>query len=202
MDFNAIIKRVIGISTNPNGEWDTIKGEAITVKDLYMKFAIFLYAIPSIALFFGSIFSRMPIFPALLLMIFSYIFTVGGIFLLGIIANALSPNFGGDNDAVSSHKLIVFGMVPYAVLGALFLLVFLTSAMFYLVLIGSLYCFYLIYIGAQKLKGMTQDKVVPFVAILAVIWLVLLFLIKEITGRIAMEIWLSSLRGGGFRGRF
>ena len=53
MDFNAIIKRVIGIITKPNSEWVTIKNESTTIADMFTKYVLILAAIPAIAGFLG-----------------------------------------------------------------------------------------------------------------------------------------------------
>jgi hypothetical protein len=201
MDFNAIIKRVINLITKTKEEWDAIQGESLTIKDIYLKFAIILYAVPSVALLIGMIIQGAPIMMALMMAIFLYVITIGVLFLIGVIIDVLAPQFGGTKDMVSSQKLAVFSLVPYAVAGALFILPIgfggfgFGGGMFYLVLLVSLYSFYLMFLGAPKLKNISQqDKVIPFIIIIAVIWLILIYIDFRISAEVAVRSFLGSLR--------
>lgn len=203
MDFNAIIKRVINIITKTNDEWDAIQNESLTIKDLYLKFAIILYAIPSVALLIGMILQGAPIMMSLVMAIFLYALTIGILFLIGLLIDVIGPSFGGTKDMISSQKLAVFSLVPYAVIGVLFILPFgyggfgFGGGIFYLVLLVSLFSFYLMYIGAPKLKNISpQDKVIPFIIIMAVIWLILIYIDFRISAEIAVRAFIGSLRVG------
>ncbi|MCK4835589.1 MAG: hypothetical protein KAT17_03090 [Candidatus Aminicenantes bacterium] len=103
MDFNAIIKRAIAILTKPNDEWKVIKGESATIQDLFLKYAILLAAIPAVAGFLGwiiigrsflGITIRAPFGRGFLWLLFTYIFSLVGVYLLGLIIDVLAPTFG------------------------------------------------------------------------------------------------------------
>lgn len=205
MDFNAIIKRVINLITKTKEEWDKIKGETSTIKDLYLKYAVVVYALPSVAILIGWIIARAPILMSLGMAIALYILTLGVILLIGLLIDVIGPQFGATKDMVSSQKLAVYSLTPYAVLGILFILpmrgfFYGGGGLFYLIMIVSLYSFYLMYVGALKLKGISPDKVIPFIAIMAVIWLVLIYIDFRLSGEIAAQIFVGSLRArfGGF----
>ncbi len=186
MDFNAIIKRVTNLIFKPAEEWDTINGESTTLENLYLKYAIILFAIPAVGFFLGMLFAfRGHLFGRVfVLMIIYYIFSMGAVFLLGLLCDVLGVQFGAQKDAVASHKLTVYSLTPYAVVGALFILLGFIGAIRYIVLAASLYSFYLFYLGAPKIKGIAKDKMIPFTVIMAVIWIVLIFLAGEISARI------------------
>jgi len=203
MDFNAIIKRVINLITKTNEEWDAIQGESLTIKDIYLKFAIILYAIPSVALFIGWLIGGVPFSMAIVMAIFLYAITLGVLFLMGLLVDVLAPAFGGTKDMANSQKLAVFSMVPYAVIGALFILPIgggfgFGGGLFYLIMLVSLFSFYLMYLGAPKLKNVPkqQDKLLPFIIILAVIWLVLIYLDFRISFEVSFRTLLGSFRRG------
>lgn len=201
MDFNAIFKRAFAIIFKPKEEWAKIKSESLTIKDLYLNYAIILYAIPSVALLIGMIISGAPIGMALVWAIFLYILTIGVLFLIGLLIDVIGAQFGGNKDIVGSHKLSVFSLTPYALIGIIFILplgrFYGSGGIFYIVLLVSLYSFYIMYLGAQELKGITaQDKLIPFVIIMAVIWLILIYIAYRISARIALEILIGSFRSG------
>lgn len=203
MDFNAIIKRVINIITKTNDEWDAIKSESLTIQDIYFKFAIIVYAIPSAALLIGMILQGAPIMMSLVMAIFLYAFTIGVLFLIGLLIDVIGPQFGGTKDMISSQTLAVFSLVPYAVISVLFILPFgfggfgFGGGFFYIVLLVSLFSFYLMFIGAPKLKNISQqDKIIPFVIIMAIIWLILIYIDFRLSAEIAFRAFIGSIRAG------
>lgn len=121
MDFNALIKRVIAILTKPNEEWATIQSESISIKDLYLKFALVVYALPSVALFFGWLFMGAPIGIALLMAILLYVLTLVAIYVLGILIDVIGAQFGGSKDMEAAQRLAVYSFTPYAIVGILFI---------------------------------------------------------------------------------
>jgi hypothetical protein len=203
MDFNAIIKRAIAIIFKPKEEWATIKSESLTLKDLYLNYAIILYAIPSVAFLIGRIIGGAPIGMALVWAILLYVLTIGVLFLMGLLVEVIGAQFGGAKDMIGSHKLAVFSLTPYALIGIIFILPvggfygFGGGGIFYIVLLVSLYSFFIMYLGAQELKGITaQDKLIPFVIIMAVIWLILIYVAHRISASIAYDLLIGSFRRG------
>jgi hypothetical protein len=201
MNFNAIFKRALALITKPKNEWAAIKSESMTIKDIYINYAIILYAIPSVALLIGMIISSAPITIALVWAIFLYVLTIGVLFLIGFLIEVIGAQFGGTKDMISSQKLAVFSLTPYALIGIIFILpigrFYGSGGIFYVVLLVSLYSFYIMYLGAQELKGITsQDKLIPLVIIMAVIWLILIYIAYRISASIALEMFIGSLRAG------
>ncbi|MGD2090002.1 MAG: Yip1 family protein [Candidatus Aminicenantes bacterium] len=201
MNFDAIFKRAFAIIFKPKDEWAKIKSESLTIKDLYLNYALILYAIPSVAFLIGMIISGAPIGMALVWAILLYVFTIAVLFLIGFLVEVIGAQFGGTKDMVSSHKLAVFSLTPYALIGIISILplgrFYGGGGIFYVVLLVSLYSFYIMYVGAPELKGITaQDKLIPFVIIMAVIWLILIYIAFRISANIALEILIGSFRRG------
>jgi hypothetical protein len=190
MDFNAIIKRVIAIITKPAEEWEVIKNESMTVGDMFLKYAIFLAAIPAIAGFIGfaligvSIMGftvRYPMANALIWTIVTYVMYLVGTFVLGIIIDALATTFGAQKDTVGSMKAAVFASTPGWIAGILFII----PALSILAIIGSLYGLYLLYLGIKIVKNPPQDKLVAYFIVSLIIAAVVMWLSQFITRTVA-----------------
>ncbi|MCX6580061.1 MAG: Yip1 family protein [Candidatus Aminicenantes bacterium] len=190
MDFNAIIKRVIAIITKPTEEWEVIKNESMTVGDMFLKYAIFLAAIPAIAGFIGfaligvSIMGftvRYPMANALIWTIVTYVMYLVGTFVLGLIIDALATTFGAQKDTVGSMKAAVFASTPGWIAGILFII----PALSILAIIGSLYGLYLLYLGIKIVKNPPQDKLVAYFIVSLIIAAVVMWLSQFITRTVA-----------------
>jgi len=196
MDFNAILKRAIAILTKPMEEWKVIKGESATIQTLFLKYAIFLAAIPAIAGFigfcligvsigFGTI--RIPIGNGLVWMILQYAFSLGGVFLLGFIIDTLAPSFGAKKDLIASLKVAVYSYTAAWLAGVLYII----PSISILAALLSLYTLVLLYFGMDQLKEAPQDKKMGYFVVSLVVAIVVFFLISFVVRTIAF--------GGGAR---
>lgn len=190
MDFNAIIKRVIGLVTKPKEEWQTIKNENMTVADMFTKYALILAAIPAIAGFigytvigvsFGLGTIRIPVGRSLLWSILTYIFSLAGVYLLAFIIDALAPSFGSTKNMVVSLKVVIFAYTASWVAGIFFII----PALGILAMLVSLYTLFLLYTGMEILKEVPKDKMVGYFAVTIIISIVIYSLIWFIVSRIA-----------------
>lgn len=190
MDFNAIIKRVIGLVTKPKEEWQSIKSEKMSVSDMFTKYAIILAAIPAVAGFigytvigvsFGLGTIRIPVGRSILWAILTYVLSLGAVFLLGFIIDALAPSFGSTKNMDLSLKVAVFSYTAAWVAGIFHII----PALAILAMIVSLYTFYLLYLGLEILKEVPKDKLVGYFVVTLVITFVIYFLIGFIVSRIA-----------------
>ena len=201
MDFNAILKRAIAILTKPTEEWKVIKGETATVQDLFLKYAIFLAAIPAIAGFigfciigvsigFGTI--RIPVGNGLVWMILQYVFSLAGVFLMGFIIDILAPSFGAKKDLVASMKVAVYSYTAAWIAGVLYLI----PSIAVLAALLSLYTLVLLYFGMDQLKDAPKDKKMGYFAVSIVVAIVVFFLIGFIVRAVAFGSGASFV--GGF----
>ena len=190
MDFNFIIQRVIGIITKPNDEWKKIKGEKATVAGLFTNYAIILAAIPAVAGLIGwmiigrsfmGITIRVPFGNSILWAILTYVFSLVGTYLLGMIIDFLAPNFGTQKDMVASTKIAVYAYTPAWVAGVLNII----PALAMIGMIAGLYSLYLLYMGIKEIKGPKEDKALPYFGVVIVVGIVISFLIYYIVGAIA-----------------
>ncbi len=187
MDFNAIIKRAINVITKPNDEFQAIKGEKMTIADMYVKYAIFLAAIPAIARFIGllllpfgtRLFGRFLIGSILL-----YVLSLGGLYVLAFIIDTLAPNFGGKKDINSSLKIAVFSYTAAWIGGILYII---PSQPFWILAgLAGIYTLYLLYVGMKNLKEVPQDKMVGYYVVTIIAAIIIFFIIGLIVSTI---IW-------------
>ncbi len=190
MDFNAIIKRVVGIITKPNDEWQVIKDESTTTADLYTKYAIILAAIPAIAGFIGNLLIgrsimgftvRIPAGRALIWAVMMYVLSLVGVYILGFIIDALAPSFGSQKDMVNSLKVAVYASTAIWVAGILYIIPMLSI----LVLIAGLYGLFLLYLGIKIVKNPPQDKAAGYFVVVIVVAIVVNVLIGIIVAAAA-----------------
>lgn len=205
MDFNLILKRVLGILTKPAKEWEIIKGESTSIKDLYLNFACIVFAIPSVFIFLSMLLHGgfRGFFSNLLLTVFSYMFILGGVFLSGVLIDIIAPQFGASKDMLNSHKLAVYSLVPFALAGFLFLFFlggFSIFAWIWPVLVFGLpYAIYLIFIGTPILKSISNDKLTPFIAIVGAMFFIVFYIMFLLSFKIYWQVMWGSAEREGLR---
>ncbi len=190
MDFNAIIKRVIAIVTKPNDEWQVIKNEKMTVVDMYTKYAIILAAIPAIAGLIGNmlvgrsfmgITIRVPFANSFMWAIFTYLLSLGGVFLMGLIIDFLAPNFGAEKDMESSLKVALFSYTAAWVAGVFYII----PSLSVLAMIGGFYSLYLLFTGIKIVKAPPAEKAVGYFITIIIVQIVVYFLIGFLVAKIS-----------------
>jgi hypothetical protein len=196
-----LVERAKNILLTPAKEWDVIKGEQLTIMDMFTKYAMILAAIPAVAGFigysvigvsfgFGSV--RVPIGTALVWAILQYILSLGGVFLVAFIMDALAPNFGCTKNLVAAVKIVVFSYTATWVAGILNII----PSLAILVSLASLYTLFLMYLGMEKIKEVPKDKMVGYFVVTIVATIVVYVVIGMIVGAIAFGN-MHAL--GGFR---
>lgn len=194
-----LVERAKSILLTPAKEWDVIKGENLTIVDMFTKYAMLLAAIPAVAGFIGySVIGisygfgtfRVPIATALVWMILQYILSVGGAFLVAFIIDTLAPTFGCSKDLVAAVKIVVFSYTAMWVAGILNII----PSLSILVGLASIYSLYLMYMGMQKIKDVPKDKMVGYFVVTIIAVIVVYFVIGLIVGAVAFGS-MSSLSG-------
>lgn len=163
-----LVDRAKNILLTPDKEWEVIKGETLSIGDMYTKYAMILAAIPAVAGFIGmsvmSTLTRIPLASGLAYAVLSYLFSLGSVYLLAYVIDALAPNFGAQKDMVASMKVSVFSMTAWWLAGIFTIL----QPLWILSLVG-LYSLYLLYVGMKLLKGAPADKLVGYYVVTLII---------------------------------
>jgi hypothetical protein len=198
-----IVQRATGILTQPRPEWGRIAAEPASTVGLFTGYAAILAAAPL----------AVQILVALLLAgaggaiagivggVFSIALGLAIIFVMGLIANALAPSFGGVRNDIGAMKLVVYAATPIWVMGILtaFLgLVPLLGALVGLVLqlLAFGYAAYLISLGAPVVMRVNPQQALVYALILAAIWFVIYLVVIAIVGIIVAAIFGAALIAG------
>jgi len=196
----ALVARVKGILLQPKSEWLKIDGEFATTKSLFTRYAMILAAIgPVCSLLGGQLMPimgmKLSIVGAIVVALVSYGMSLLGVFLLGLIIDALAPNFGGTANKVQAMKLAVYSWTA-AWLAGFFGLI----PMLGILAILGLYSFYLLFVGLPILMKVPEDKKVGYFIVTVIAGVVMYFIISAIVGAISMSFVAASVGMAGLAG--
>jgi hypothetical protein len=121
---------------------------------------------------------RVPIGSAITTAIVSYILTLIGTYLLGLIIDGLGPTFGAQRNQIQGLKVAAYASTA-AWLAGVFALV---PSLRPLHILG-LYSVYLLYLGLPTLMKAPRDKAMGYTAVVILASIVLFMLIGFIAGR-------------------
>ncbi|CAN5348835.1 hypothetical protein BH11PSE11_BH11PSE11_33430 [soil metagenome] len=166
-----LIQRAKNITLSPKTEWEVIAAESATVAGLFKTYVIPLSAIGVIALFIGSSligFSvpilgsyRVPLMDGLTHAIVAYILGLAGVFVLGLIIDALAPTFGGEKNQIQALKVVTFSSIPVWIASVVNII----PALGLLILIAALYSLYVLFLGLPVLMKAPKEKAVAYTAV-------------------------------------
>lgn len=187
MDLVARAKNII---ISPAKEWEVIKAEPMTTAQMFTQYVMILAAIPAVAGFIGrsligqsflGVSTRTPIGAGLVWAILFYVFSIIGVYILGLIIDLLAPSFGSPKNMNASLKVAVFSMTASWLAGIFSLI----PALFLLGLLG-LYSFYLLYIGMRSLKEVPPDKLIGYYVVTLIMAIIVYVVIGVIVGAVAL----------------
>ncbi len=165
--MGKLLSRVKNIIFSPKSEWQTIKAEQATVKDIIFKYVAILSVIPPIASIIGMsivgfsfIHTTMlgPLVASFLWGLFFYISGIAAVIVSAAIINALTPIFNSMKDYPNALKVVAYSYTPMWIVGVLNVF----PAPYWLMLILSLYSIYLLYLGLSRLMGTSQNKALGY----------------------------------------
>lgn len=191
MDINRLIERVKFIITTPKTEWNAIEAEQTSTKELYIGYILILAAISPIAGFLKmSIFGikvpfvgtyRIGIGASIGNMILNYVFTLVGVYIMALIIDFLAPTFGGSKNQLQALKTVAYAYTAAWIAGIALLIPWIGIL---ILLIGSLYSIYLLYLGLPVTMKCPQEKSVGYTAVSIIIAIVISFAISMVVGGI------------------
>lgn len=177
----SLVARVKGILLNPKAEWEIIDREFATVPTLFSRYAFILAAIGPICSLIGSVvFSHASLIGSLVAAVVGYALSLAGVFLLGLVIEALAPTFSGTKDRLSAMKVAVYSSTASWV-GGVFGLI---PGLGFIGLIFSLYSLYLLYLGLTPVMKTPQEKAVGYTAVVVVAAIVIWLIIGAIVGAV------------------
>jgi hypothetical protein len=193
-----LVARTLNILTQPKPELARAAAEPLNSAAVIAGYAAILAALPALGTLLSGIISSGSYLGytigtlLVLALVFYFIRDLGITILMGIIAAALAPNFGGMSNKDGAMKLVCYAATPIWI--ASFIGALLSFAVpqlgIILVVLGFGYAGYLLYLGCRPLLGVPDNQAPAVAGILTVIWLVLYFLVAAVFVRIFL--------GGGY----
>jgi hypothetical protein len=189
LNLNKVFDRALSILKSPLIELTKVKVEEIKPNDLIMQYIAILAVIPAIAFIigwglvgvsFGIVGFRYPIQWAIVGGILTYILSIAGVYVTGIVINALAPNFASKQSEVQAMKLAAYAATP-GLIGGIFNIIPMLS---FLAFLCSLYGLYILYLGIPVLMETPKDKVLTYTIVIIVVMIVIYFIIGAISGGI------------------
>jgi hypothetical protein len=176
----GLIERVKNIVLSPKLEWPVIAPEPTSITQLYIGYVMPLSALAAILSFvhmsligvsvpFASAI-RTPIASGLMYSIVAFGFGLVGLFLIGLIINALAPTFSGVRDQRQALKVAAYSLTPAWFSAVLALSPVLPTL---LQLIAGLYGIYVLYLGLPLLMRSPREKAAGYTAAVVICTLLL-----------------------------
>jgi Yip1-like protein len=183
-----LVERAKNIILQPKQEWPVIAGETHTVQGLYTQYVMILAAIGPVASFIGyslvgfggfGTTVRIPIGSGVAYMVVSYLLSLGAVYVVALVIDALAPNFGSEKNFMQAFKVAAFAPTA-SWLAGIFSIV---PALAILGLLG-LWSLYLLFIGLPLLMKTPADKAVPYTVVVLIVVIVIAVLIGTISALI------------------
>ena len=202
MDFEKLTARAKSILMTPKTEWPVIAAEPDTVAGLYKNYIMIVAAIPVLAMFvknslighsFLGVTVRTGFFSGLFGMLLTYALSLGMVYVLGLIINALAPSFGGEKNQLQALKTAAYALTAAWLAGIFVLLPWLG---YLLMLAGGIYSIYLMYLGLPVTMRGPREKAVGYTAVVIVIAFVLNLIIGAMTSGLNMPNYSNTNRSG------
>ncbi|MBV9997305.1 MAG: YIP1 family protein [Caulobacteraceae bacterium] len=203
----GLVARVTNILTRPGSEWDVIAGEPATTASLFTGYACILALIPLIGTlisrvilhsllggFLGGGFGMMAgLIGGVVLGVVGYALTLGMVFVVSLIINALAPTFDAQPDAVQALKVSVYSGTAMWVVG----IVSWIPVLGWLLGLAALgYTCYLLYLGVAKLMKPPAEKAVGY----AVVVILLEIVVYAVVGWIMVIVGAMAVFGAAATG--
>lgn len=185
-------RRVIGILTAPQAEWQTIAGEATDIPSLYRQYIAVLAAVPAVSMVLGLMVFGVPLLgrwgvaAALGAGLASYVSALVSVLVAALVVERLAPRFQAQGDTAQALKLVAYASTPFWVGGVVYLVLVLWP----LIVIAGLYGIYLFYLGLPPVMRTPHEQVVPFMVIAALAVLVVNIVLRFAIAAIGIPTYL------------
>src|SRR5688572_28376356 len=159
-----VVERAKSVCVSPDSTWAAIVSERTEAAPLIIGYVLPLAGAAAVAQVIGlSLVGqnlgllgtyRVPLTTGLGMAVASLVFAAVGVVVLSIIIDALAPTFGAERSREQALKLAAYSATPIWVAGVLQVI----PVLGVVVLLGSLYALYLLYLGLPRLMKCPADK--------------------------------------------
>lgn len=199
----SLVDRAKNILLTPKTEWVKIDAEPATVNGLFTGYALILALLPVLGsvlggLLLGSLMGRYGAgFGASFFLVSAavgYVVSLGVLYVMILIIDALLPGFDGPKNQIAAAKLAVYSATPTWVAG-FFSFIPGLNILFWLA--GFAYSAYLLYLGSMTVTKVPEPKAVGFTAVVIAIWVVLGWVVSFVIGAAVISAVLGGAVMGG-----
>ncbi len=190
-----LLGRVKNIILSPRSEWQTIKMEQATVKDIVFSYIAPLAAIPVVASvigmglvglsFMGST-MRYPFSYLIPWSILNYVLSIVGVLVSGAVINTLAETFESRKDSIQALKVAAYSFTPAWIASILNAVPVLGP----LALLASLYGIYLLYLGLRPLMETPENKAVGYTVASIITIIIVVIVVNVIVSAISSLFFL------------
>jgi len=158
-----LVERAKAILLTPGTEWLVIAREPGGLFHLFIHYVAILAAIPEISHVIGQslIGGYRPLGPNLLRAVIVYAVTFAMVYIIAGVIDLLAPRYGTKKNFPAAVKLAVYSYTPLWLAG-IFLLV---PGLSFLLILGGLYGFYLLWVGLPLLMQVPRAYALPYAGI-------------------------------------
>jgi hypothetical protein len=181
------LDRAVNILKNPLAELTKVKSEGINKNDIIKQYIAILALIPAIAYIIGmgiigaSAGSfRYPIGTAVAGGILMYILSIVDVYVIGIVINALAPNFSSKQDENQAMKLAAYSATA-GLVGGIFYIIPVLSV---IVLLFALYGLYILYLGIPVLMETPKEQAMGYTIVVIIVALVVYWVVGAVTAQV------------------
>lgn len=198
MDFAKIVARVKAVLTTPKTEWPVIAAEPDTVKGLYLNYIVILAAIPPLANFIkytliGSsnmgVYIRFSLGRGITQLVLQYLVSLGIVYLMALIVDALALSFGGEKNFLQALKTIAYAWTAYWIASIALILPWIGVPV---VIAGLVYTIYLMYLGLPQTMKSPADRSGAYTAVAAAIGIVVAWVVNLMIAGIFLKALFSA----------
>jgi hypothetical protein len=193
----SIVDRVKNIIVSPNTEWQRIDGEPATVAGLFTGYAMILAAIGPVAAIIGQALIGIPLSFVIASALIGYIISLGVVFIVSLIIDALATTFGGTKNQVQATKIAVYSATPVWLVGILNIVPQLFALTGLLALLALGYGIYIMYLGLPRLMRVTADKAVGYVVVVVAAWILVYLILMMVVAGIVLSAFGFGLMTAG-----
>jgi len=197
----TIVERVKRICLKPKDEWQVIAGETTSAADLLKNYALPLAAIGAVAGFIGvSIVGfaalggfHVPIATGLISAIVGLALSLVMVYVLGLIIDALAPQFGAEKSKSQALKVAVYSFTPGWLAGVLGIIPSALTGLLGLVALG--YGIYVLHLGLAQLMKPPQEKATIYTVVVVLCGVGLGIVRNIIAGAITAPAMMAAMPG-------
>lgn len=189
-----LIERAKNILMQPKAEWERIATENTGLSALLTGYVLPLAAIGALAgvlgsmLFLGALFGAAALVPAIIGAAISVCFALLGVFLFGLLINALASSFGSQPNPTRANQLAAYSATA-SLIGSWGAILPFLGWLF--ALAGGIYSIVLFYMGLTPMMGTPEDKRVLYTLVLALIAIVAYWLVGMVVAMMLISFGLS-----------